>query len=287
MKSKEVLSAPWKEIAKTWGTQVTSPGRATQGEIALYKKGCDKVLKKKGKKHALIFGATPELRTLLNTYSDVQVVLVDINIEMILAMTELVTFDTSEEIWIRSDWLKAPLPANYFDIILGDYTYENLPFEKHKKYFENVKKLLKRDGRYVGRTAVYQEDFRPWTFEKIQNYAEKKVITRELMNQIWEEGMLFMKIPKKKRQIRVSDFFKTLSKHQNDTAYRASRMKKIIDRSKNLYPASKSWFVWTEDEFKKIIEKSFLIEDYNFASDMNMPEEHKDFSPVICLRKKV
>ena len=137
----ENTSVIWKQIADMWSTYFTSPSRLSKGEIEKYRLWLEQK-KKNGAKTALVLGATPEIREILYDL-EYKTTIIDINLEMILAMnSQLKTKFTSETI-IKSNWLENPLKSNFFDIIIGDAIFPNIPWGERKTLFLEIKRLLK------------------------------------------------------------------------------------------------------------------------------------------------
>ncbi|MCK4968419.1 MAG: hypothetical protein KAS12_05155, partial [Candidatus Aenigmarchaeota archaeon] len=114
----ENTSVIWKQIADMWSTYFTSPSRLSKGEIEKYRLWLEQK-KKNGAKTALVLGATPEIREILYDL-EYKTTIIDINLEMILAMNSQLKIINTDETIIKSNWLENPLKNNFFDIIIGD-----------------------------------------------------------------------------------------------------------------------------------------------------------------------
>jgi len=98
--------------------KLSFPNRPTEREVAIYQKFIAQDRRQDA--NLLILGATPELRD-LTAFLGIKPVLVDISPRMLWGMLRLTKqLDATKEVWVKSDWLQAPLPENFFDIIIGD-----------------------------------------------------------------------------------------------------------------------------------------------------------------------
>jgi len=154
---KKDYTAPWRKMADSWKL-FTPPWRPARSNIVSFKKILNTTIKDIENPKVLILGATPETRDMLADYKNIEVVLADINMEMILAMNELrVKKVFSNEIWVKSDWLKMPLEKEYFDVIFGDYVTSQLPKEILNAFLLKIKSLLKPAGRFITRVGFFNE----------------------------------------------------------------------------------------------------------------------------------
>jgi len=274
------LIRPWDDWAKSW-EHTTSPSRPTKAEIAVYKKACDKYLRGRKNTRVLIFGATPELRDLVSGYPGAQVTVADINMVMIKAMTLLTKkAKTDKEVWIKGDWIRLPLPEKHFDLILGDFTFENLPFRLHRKYFENVHRWLKDSGCYAGRFFVFREKYSPYSFDELALSARGKKLDSAFLNQFWTIGAFFLGRMKTK-EIVVADFVRLLEKNRKNPV-----ISKILKQGSYFFPPDKRWFIWLASELKAMIGDLFLAREAGYDRRINMPKQYRDLAPVWFLSKK-
>lgn len=279
------FSQPWKKMADIWDT-LTSPSRPSLQEIKIYKKSTDAVLRGRGRKKVLVVGSTPELRDLVASYPNVQVSIVDINLEMMLAMTELMKKKNPEEIWVRANWLEAPFPEKYFDLIIGDFTFENLPFELHGNFYKNIQTWLKDSGRYVERVMVYRKKHPQMTIAELEAACQKKPISNRLITFFWNSGIFYTE-PSKKRRVHVFHFFTLLEAFKKSKAYPGSAIRKILKVNTQVYPAEKIWFIWDEDGFDAFSRKYWdKVSEECDRKTMNLLPIYRDMGPIFCWRKK-
>jgi ubiquinone/menaquinone biosynthesis C-methylase UbiE len=279
------LSAEWKKFALSW-SKVTSPGRPSKKERQIFAQQCRKVLSG-GTKNALVFGATPELRDILAAHKNCRVHIADVNLEMAIAMTSLTQRKNPGEIWVISDWLKLPLRENFFDLMIADFTFENLPFAAQKKYFENIARWLKPGGYYLERTFLYQPDTKPVTIEELFEIYKNKKIDGKTVTLFWEIGVFFTNKELKSEEARVTDF----------AAKAAAGLKKLnpgdraiisryLKETFRALPRNKVWFPLRRNDYEKMVKKDFKIAGVFYGADVNMLPRHKDTCPIYLLKKK-
>lgn len=86
----EQTSHPWSRIAQDWERYFTVPSRPSAEEVAQYRRW---VGRSDIPRRALVLGATPELRDVLFECG-LEVHVIDMSLEMVLAMTELLATTT-------------------------------------------------------------------------------------------------------------------------------------------------------------------------------------------------
>ncbi len=159
-------SHTWKQIAQVWEQQFTVPSRPSAAEVAKYLGWTKSVTQPKTK--GLVLGATPELRDVLFECG-IQVHAIDLNLEMLLGMTELLQHANPNEVLIKSNWLTSPLESEYFDIVLGDAVFPNIPWETRVRFFSEIKRWLKPGGHFINR-AFFVPEQKP--YESVQALVE-------------------------------------------------------------------------------------------------------------------
>ena len=107
----------WWELAKKW-RDIRHPVRPSKGDLKIYEGFLNKEKRRRKNLKILVLGATPEMRDLAAKYGS-EVVVCDLSINMIIAMTELMRKENKNEIWIKASWITVPLKHNYFDVILS------------------------------------------------------------------------------------------------------------------------------------------------------------------------
>lgn len=145
----------WREMLKRWQLY-TPPGRPSERDIDIFSARLRD--RTGGHPHrVLVLGSTPEIRDLLATTPGVQVTIVDFVLDMMTAMTSLMTHPADHETWIRGDWLTAPIPGEYFDTVISDLVLANLPPDAQNRLISRVASLLKPEGRWLNRVDCIDE----------------------------------------------------------------------------------------------------------------------------------
>ena len=146
----ENTSIVWKQIADMWSTYFTPPSRISPDEVKQYANWLRQLKHSNKPMKALVLGATPEIRDALNDLG-YETTIIDINMEMILAMNSLMKTKNPNEIIVRANWLDNPLQSGYFDVVLGDAVLPNIPWSKREALLSEVRRLLAPDGVFITR----------------------------------------------------------------------------------------------------------------------------------------
>jgi len=151
----------WKEYAKVWA-KYTPPARPAKSDIAVIEKHIKSFfLKHKKLPVILILGITPEFRDLC-AKQKCHTVTVDSSRGMKKAMDLLISKKNKKESFVLSDWLSMDqkLPKEHFDLILGDFVTNNIPYNKRTKFLNNINKLLTSEGYFISRDFVSLNKFK-------------------------------------------------------------------------------------------------------------------------------
>jgi len=280
--SKEKFNEPWFEFAKTW-KKTYPPARPSQKNILDYEKFLKEAVKSKKKEiKILLLGSTPELRDLFAKYKNIEVTLVDVNMDMILAMTELMEKKARNEIWIKSSWLTVPVSHNYYDAVFGDYVTGNLPRKKLASLFEKIETILKPGGYFITRFFSYLAPGKVFDFDRFILKMSKKKITDRLINNLWCIGVFCFGGANKNgdKIVGTGRFFQGMKK----LALKDKKVSELYQAALKIIPEHKYWsygHAWADD--KKLIEKHFVIE--KSAMDDYFPI-YKYFSRIYKLKAK-
>jgi len=146
-----------------------SPARAIGSELEFV----EKKIKEKGPEvKVLILGSTPEYRNICVKLG-IKVTLLDFSKDNYEYLSDEVK-DTSNETFVEGNWLKTKLGGE-FDIILGDHAPNMLNFKKeYALLFENVSKMLKKDGFFIPRTYIRFQGENITPEEVIKKYEKIK-----------------------------------------------------------------------------------------------------------------
>ncbi len=128
----------WQEFAQRW-SRLGSPLRPCAEDVNNFK-----IAMGDDPRKCLLLGVTPELAAL-----SLQLTAIDNNADMITAL-----WKNSREA-ILGDWLEMPFAPASFDTIIGDgcLTLLSQP-NQHERFFEQLSKLLRPDGKILLRVFV-------------------------------------------------------------------------------------------------------------------------------------
>lgn len=130
------------------------PVRPSAADLKIYDQFLRDAVRNQKTAKILVLGATPELRDLAAKYTK-EVTVVDVNLEMILAMTKLMRKKNPSEIWVKTSWLSMPLSHNYYDVILGDGVVNNVAWSEVNIFWKHLAEVLKPNGKFVTRILFY------------------------------------------------------------------------------------------------------------------------------------
>ncbi len=228
-KKREKFIEPWKEWAKMW-KKLKHPTRPCRKNIQDYEKYLKEAIKGKKSPKALVFGATPEIRDLLACYPKVKVTIVDSNLEMIIAMTELMhnKKETDKEIWVKSNWLSAPLRENEYDVLFGDYILENVLRANQPVFFKKAHRLLKFNGYFLTRFYADFPESKTHNFNVLLKEYLEKGYSVQNFEDFWTRGTFYSNL-NKNYKIGTNLFFAELKKYIKDP-----RVKRAYKKAKEI-----------------------------------------------------
>ncbi len=280
------FSEPWKKLASNW-EMYTPPGRPSKEAIKYYKKFARLATKNSKTKRALVIGATPELRDLLYELN-FEVTIIDINIEMILAMSKLTKHKNPNEIIVKGSWTDHPLQSDYYDIALGDLVLSNVPEEKQEQFLKELKRVLKKNGYWITKMDLTLDN---WIHEDpeiiIKRYSVlpvKRNTPMELLCNILHNAynhktkiMSTIVIRNWLKRYKVKDRYK----HPN---------KKITKYLNYIWeswkPMEKEWCIRTETKTEKHISPYFKVMNKHILHDCQIHKVDKVYPIWFCKVKK-
>ena len=238
----QTFTEPWKKIADSWANW-SGGAHPSADNIKHYQRFLDEAIQGIKEPKALIMGATPELRDMLSRYPQIEVTILDINWEMIMAMTSLLKEEPKNEVWIKANWLTAPLQANYYDVAFGDLIKGNIPYSEQSLLYKSVHHALKPSGTWIERLASRFPDFEPYDPEEIIQKYSAILPTNESVSDLIAY-LLFMSHTEEITSVdRYFDLLKTHSHLPHISEY--------LELSTQLLPAGKIWDygkAWEEDK---------------------------------------
>jgi SAM-dependent methyltransferase len=178
----------WIDLARHWKL-LSTPMRPSPQDLAIYRRYLVSSLPKRKQPNILVLGSTPEIRDLAHAVH-ANVTIVDINAEMMRAMTTLMKYrnKVDREVWIRTSWVTAPLREHSFDAILGDGVMANTPWNQANQWWKHLHDLLKPRGVFISRTFNAMPI--PDVHENIQRLMKKLVRSTTFRSE--DIGMLFI-----------------------------------------------------------------------------------------------
>jgi ubiquinone/menaquinone biosynthesis C-methylase UbiE len=281
MANKDTFKEPWKEFAVRWQKYYTAPGRPSKEAIRVYKNFCNLAAQKsKKQKRALVLGSTPELRDLLYELK-FEVTMIDINLEMILAMSQLIKKNNPNEIIVRNNWLLTNLPSNYYDIILGDLVISNIPADKQNDFLKELKRILKPNGHWITKIEIVPDG---WLCENNDKILDKFSELSKAKNRAMELFCFFLNNfwDKKTRIINIKKIKNWMDKYRQKNGKYVHPDKKITAYLNEIWemwkPMEKCWicrgYVDTIRQLQpyfKIVNKRVLHDCYHKKIDESYP----------------
>lgn len=282
----ETTSIIWKQIADMWSTYFTPPSRISSEEAEKYREWLKQFKENKPLK-ALVLGATPEIRDALNEL-EYQTTIMDINMEMILAMNSLLKTKNPNEIIVRANWLDNPLQSGYFDVIIGDAILPNIPWNKREVLLSEIKRLLAPGGVFITRAFCMPKE-KPFANleELLKRFSKKPPTNQSALEFIVDVQSLYYN-PKD----HLGTFSKPkevvaglIGKNGYDFGFESESLSKIMDIV---------WNFWS----RKFIDKVFVYayrneEEAEYRKFFEMKEtfeandnEYSEITPMYVLRAK-
>lgn len=169
----KITSLPWQHVAYMWKNYFTVPSRISPNEVEKYREWLKEINKDKKPLKGLVLGATPELRDALSDFGYL-LYSIDINLDMFLAMDELLKNKNPKEVLVKGNWLDNPLGDNHFDVVVGDAVLPNIPWAERPHLLSEVKRLLKPDGIFLTRAFCVPNKKQFSNVEEILEYFLKK-----------------------------------------------------------------------------------------------------------------
>ncbi len=249
-------TAAWRNFAATW-LKIYPPSRPSLGNIMAFKKLMFEAIKNKNNVQVLLLGSTPELRDLFAKYHQLKVTVCDINMEMIIAMTNLMKRKTDNETWIKASWTTAPLRQNYYDLVFGDFVTGNVPRRDLLQMYQHINDLLKKDGYFITRFFSYFNKKALLDLDKVIVKMSQKKLTDKVVSDLWSFGVFCC--GSQNKQVSADRLFARLKfLAKND-----QKIKKLNDATLKIIPRHKYWaYGYSGQEDEKLLKKYFVIEKY-------------------------
>ncbi len=159
-KKSQKTTEVWGEISQGY-SKLVIPNRPSSDDCANYGALIHSALKKTKKPKIMVMGSTPELRSILYTYTfrqGAQIFTTDISSDMNQAMREFMVPSTIAELkekFFCGSWLKTNFPNNFFDLVVGDEVICNIPADQHPFLFSEINRILKKKAHWITRHNFY------------------------------------------------------------------------------------------------------------------------------------
>ncbi len=287
-KKQEKFATPWKAFAARWQKYYTPPGRPSKQAITVYSRFARQAfIGLKRKPRALVLGATPELRDILARLK-AEVSIIDINMEMILAMSKLMKKKNPNEIIVKGNWVKMPFASNYYDLVMGDIVLPNVPGPEQNKFLKEIKRVLKPRGYFITKMNVIPNEWQFEPFDAVLNKHAKIPLSRNtavelfvyLHNNAYQPKTHIMDVG----QIKIG-----LQKYWKKGKYKHPKAKitKLLNDIWEMWkPMEKKWTTGYEWEIVKQISPYFKILKKNVLNDCYFHEIDESFPIWFCQVKR-
>ncbi len=259
--TKEGLKGSWgrAELVEARTKRGSGTSAPVKEELEVYEEFFKTAIKNKRKTRTLVLGGTPELRDLALKYGS-ETIAVDISPKLLLSLTNIMEYkDSDNNKFMIGDWLEMDkfLPKNSFDVILGDASITNVPFEKWDQLFDILARLLKKKGYIITRQLTYNPSKKLKQYDEIIKDFNKGRNT--IFGLVLEFGF-YTKLGKKSYDKKKKIFsWKTIAEELNTIKNKLN--KKSLADYENLIVHAKyhSSIISSEKEFYKKLRKYFYI----------------------------
>lgn len=277
-------------MAERWETYYTPPGRPSIEALKYYKqfaKDATKGLRRRPR--GLVFGATPELRDLL-TEMKFEATMIDINLEMINAMTEFIKRKNPQEVIIKEDWVNNCLKSNYFDVAVGDLILGNVPWESQDTLLKSVHRVLKPGGAFITKIEFVADDWNDYIYDSsavLEMYAGFPRYKNKMM-ELFCYLMHIICWDSKTRLADLKKMKKWMEKYKKKGKYwhKNKEAERLLNYLWGMWaPMDKIWALATETEMKKKVGQYFKFKDIKVLSDCKLQIANEMF-PMWYLKKK-
>lgn len=277
-------SYAWKQIAENWETYFYPPSRPSKQEVTTYKAWLTQITGNKEGLRGLVLGATPELRDILNQkYFKTHAI--DINMEMIISLSNLVEHKNPDEVLVKANWLENPLQDNYFDVVLGDAVFPNIPWEKRAQFYNEITRILKPNGYFLNRAFFAPQKKRYETIDDIFTAFAQKEASNQTAIELVFEIQLYTRDPQD-RLGSMENVRKVVEKLRsaNDFISKHAELNKTVEIIWNYWLggiSNKVWIYPLQQEEEAEYKKYFQTHDTFSAND----HPYGALTPMYLLKK--
>jgi len=278
-------SLPWQRIAHMWDSYFTVPSRISADELRQYEKWLKQINKSGKPLHALVMGATPELRDALAKLG-YQVHSMDINLDMFLAMDGLLKIKNPNEVLIKANWIDNPLKDGRFDVIVGDAILPNIPWNSRLDLLKEIQRLLKPRGIFLTRAFNAPVKKRFGTVEAImEHFRGNKNTVQSALEMVLELQYLSYDSKDRQGSFKKAKALFEKSPQTRGRKFRDKDLQKINDIVGNFWFKNflNKIFIYAhraqeEDSYKKyfVVSKTFEARDHDYS----------EVTPMYFMRRK-
>lgn len=265
-------ATPWKHLADTW-VRFVDGNHPSPFNLSVYERFTLETIVGSKDPQVLLLGATAEIRDMLAEHKHVSVILLDINQEMVDAMSSFMTQKSHNESVVIGDWLHPPFEDSTFDVVLGDHVRSNVADADQDTFYKNLSRILKPDGCHVTRLIAQFEHTSIQTPEELIDTYSKIPPTEQSVSAFLNRFLFFSH---RGPNSPTDRFFALLEQY-----FDKPHIKQYYTALEEMLPRGKTWNVgrgW--EHHKKVIERYFEIED-----KVQCDTSFKDASYVFKLRK--
>lgn len=249
----ETYGTPWKKIAANWA-KLGHGNHPSPHDLAIYKKYMDQAIANVAEPRVVVFGATPELRDMLARERGIAVTVLDLNLEMIRAMTELMTEAPDRETWIEGNWLEARLPSNTYQVVFGDQIRGNVPFARQEDLYRTIHRILAPGGAHVTRDTSHLPETRIHDPEELIAKFAAVPSTKETLTEFMNT-LLFL--THRNPESTTDRMFSLLERHLDQPFIRS-----YYEQITEILPRGQSWNIGRSwDEVSRSLLRYFEIAD--------------------------
>lgn len=266
----------WQQLSQDY-CKLVIPNRPSPDDCRNYGLLINRVLKNKKRAKILVMGSTPELRSLLFTYTCLQrarVYCLDFSENMYRAMTDFITKTDLKEKFIKANWLETGIKDDFFDLVVGDEVICNVPVKNHAKLFQEVRRILKKDGFWITRHNFYLPNkIKPETIilKAVKDVLQGKYGFQTAINYLYI--LMFYNLVQKNKQRRLNMAEET---REMEKAYKNlkdgldKRVLKALIRhfEKNWRSVfTYYWYVLSKKDSEKELREFFVVKMILYARD--------------------
>jgi hypothetical protein len=290
-KNKNVAIKVWRDVAQDYARLII-PNRPSPQDCEIYGKLIKQAIGRIKGARILILGSTPEIRSILYTYTSLngaRVFCIDINSTMYQAMKNFIARADLKEKFIKKNWLATNFPNQYFDLVLGDEIICNIPKRLHQNLFIEISRILKNNHYFITRhnlfihsrntpqqiilSIIKKIDQGEISFQTAINHlyitlfynkVQRTPENRVCMNEELEDIEHFYKVIKNKKYKKILGVLIKVFKENWGFVF-------------GYY-----WYVLSKEVSEEELKKFFIIKKRIYANDYLTTK----FSPIYSLKKK-